>query len=172
MLHPAKLLAVCLCLAFATHQAHAQSELRGGGDVKAVYGAWKVKCKQLAGARQGNKCALVQDLKLEDRPSMFLTVLFMRAFDSDKKILRIVAPLDILLPAGLGLRIDGSDIGNVKFLKCNKRGCLAEVIVDDNLVAKFTSGHTASFIVFLTPDTGVGFPAPLAGFADGMKDLN
>lgn len=171
MPHPAKLLAVCLCLAFATLQAHAQSEV-GGGQVKAVYGAWKLKCAQVAGAKQGTKCALVQDLKLEDRPGMFLTVLIMRAFDSDKKILRIVAPLGVVLPAGLGLRVDGADVGNVKFLKCWKFGCLAEVIVDDNLVAKFTSGHTASFIVFPTPESGIGFPAPLAGFGDGMKGLN
>lgn len=170
MLNPAKILAVCLCLSLSALPAHAQSEV-GSGQVKAVFGAWKLKCAQIAGAKQ-DKCALVQDLKLEDRPSMFLTVLFMRAFDSDKKILRIVAPLGVVLPAGLGLRIDGDDVGNVKFLKCWKFGCLAEVIVDDNLVSKFTAGRTASFIVFPTPDSGVGFPAPLAGFADGMKGLN
>jgi invasion protein IalB len=171
MLHPAKLLAACFFLAFYIHQAHAQSEV-GGGQVKAVYGAWKLKCAQIAGAKQHDKCALVQDLKLEDRPNMFLTVLFMRSFDSDKKILRIVAPLGVVLPAGLGLRVDGADVGNVKFLKCWKFGCLAEVIVDDNLVNKFTAGQTASFIVFPTPDSGIGFPAPLAGFAEGMKGLN
>ncbi len=171
MFHSAKLLAACLLLAFFSSLAHAQSEV-GSGQVKAVYGAWKLKCAQVAGAKQREKCALVQDLKLEDRPNMFLTVLFMRAFDSDKRILRIVAPLGVVLPAGLGLRVDGSDVGNVKFLKCWKFGCLAEVIVDDNLVSKFTSGQTASFIVFPTPDSGIGFPAPLAGFAEGMKGLN
>jgi invasion protein IalB len=103
---------------------------------------------------------------------MFLTVLFMRAFDSDKKILRIVAPLGVVLPAGLGLRVDGADVGNVKFLKCWKFGCLAEVIVNDELLSKFASGQTASFIVFPTPEAGVGFPAPLAGFAEGVKGLN
>ncbi len=170
MLHPAKLLAACFFLALSAPQAHAQSEV-GSGQVKAVFGAWKLKCAQIAGAKH-DKCALVQDLKLEDRPNMFLTVLFMRSFDSDKKILRIVAPLGVVLPAGLGLRVDGNDVGNVKFLKCWKFGCLAEVIVDDVLVSKFTAGQTASFIVFPTPDLGIGFPAPLAGFAEGMKGLN
>ncbi len=171
MFHPAKLLAACFLLAFFSPPSHAQSEV-GSGQVKAVYGAWKLKCAQVAGAKQHEKCALVQDLKLEDRPNMFLTVLFMRSFDGDKKILRIVAPLGVVLPAGLGLRVDGADVGNVKFLKCWKFGCLAEVIVDDNIVSKFTSGQTASFIVFPTPDSGIGFPAPLAGFAEGMKGLN
>lgn len=171
MLRPAQVLAACLLLAFAAcPYAYAQSEV-GSGQVKAIYGAWKLKCAQIAGAKQ-DKCALVQDLKLEDRPNMFLTVLLMRAFDSDKKILRIVAPLGVVLPTGLGLKVDGADVGNVKFLKCWKFGCLAEVLVDDALIAKFKSGQTASFIVFPTPDNGVGFPAPLAGFADGLKGLN
>jgi invasion protein IalB len=170
MLRLSKLAAACIALALASAPAFAQSEV-GSGQVKAIYGAWKLKCAQLAGAKQ-DKCALVQDLKLEDRPNMFLTVLIMRAFDSDKKILRIVAPLGVVLPAGLGLRVDGTDVGNVKFLKCWKFGCLAEVIVDDTLVTKFSTGQTASFIVFPTPDSGVGFPAPLAGFSDGLKGLN
>ncbi|MGO8953166.1 MAG: invasion associated locus B family protein [Rhodomicrobium sp.] len=170
MFRPMKLIAACVFLGFASVPACAQSEV-GSGQVKAVYGNWKLKCAQLAGAKQ-EKCALVQDLKLEDHPNMFLTILVMRAFDSDKKILRIVAPLGVVLPAGLGLRVDGTDIGNVKFLKCWKFGCLAEVIVDDGLVSKFSSGQTASFIVFPTPDSGIGFPAPLAGFAEGVKGLN
>lgn len=157
-------------IALFSAQCQAQSEV-GSGQVKAIYGAWKLKCAQIAGAKQ-DKCALVQDLKLADRPNMFLTVLLMRSFDSDKKILRVVAPLGVVLPAGLGLRIDDADVGNVKFLKCWKFGCLAEVIVDDTLVHKFSSGKTASFIVYPTPDYGVGFPAPLAGFADGLKGLN
>ncbi|MGO9545487.1 MAG: invasion associated locus B family protein [Rhodomicrobium sp.] len=170
MLRSTKLIAACVLLALLPAHAYAQSEV-GSGQVKAIYGAWKLKCAQIAGAKE-DKCALVQDLKLEDRPNMFLTVLFMRAFDSDKKILRIVAPLGVVLPAGLGLRVDGADVGNVKFLKCWKFGCLAEVIVDDTLVSKFASGQTASFIVFPTPDAGIGFPAPLAGFAEGLKGLN
>ncbi len=170
MIRQTKLIAARVLLALASVPACAQSEV-GSGQVKAIYGAWKLKCAQVAGAKH-DKCALVQDLKLEDRPNMFLTVLFMRAFDSDKKILRIVAPLGVVLPAGLGLRVDGADVGNVKFLKCWKFGCLAEVIVNDELVSKFASGQTASFIVFPTPESGVGFPAPLAGFADGLKGLN
>jgi len=164
------LIAAGILFLFGSGGAFAQSEV-GSGQVKAVFGAWKLKCAQIAGAKQ-DKCALVQDLTLEDKRNMFLTVLFMRAFDSDKKILRIVAPLGVVLPAGLGLRVDGADIGNVKFLKCWKFGCLAEVNVSDELLTKFSSGKTASFIVFPTPEAGVGFPAPLAGFAEGIKGLN
>jgi invasion protein IalB len=163
----AALVAVC---ALSAGSAHAQSEV-GSGQVKAVYGAWKLKCTQIAGAKQ-DKCALVQDLKLEDRPNMFLTVLLMRSFKNDDKILRVVAPLGVVLPAQLQLKIDDADVGSLPFLKCWKFGCLAEVVVNPKLVTQLSSGKTASFVVYPTPDYGIGFPAPLSGFADGMKGLN
>jgi invasion protein IalB len=170
MLRLTKLAAACVVLAFASAQAFAQSEV-GSGQVKAVYGAWKLKCAQLAGAKQ-DKCALVQDLALEDQKNMFMTIIVLRAFDGDKKLLRVVSPLAMLVPAGLGLKVDGADVGHVPFIKCYHFGCIAEVVVDDQLLAKFSTGQTASFIVFPTKDKGIGFPAPLAGFSEGLKGLN
>lgn len=171
MLRPAKLLAACLLFALGCFQAQAQSEV-GSGQVKAVYGAWKLKCAQLAGAKR-EKCALVQDLALADRKNMFMTVILLRSFDGgDRKILRVVAPLGMLVPAGLGLKVDGADVGHVPFIKCFHLGCVAEVVVDDQLVAKLASGQTASFIVFPTQESGIGFPAPLAGLTEGIKGLN
>jgi invasion protein IalB len=171
MLRPVKLIAAALFLALACSHAHAQTEI-GSGQVKAVYGAWKLKCAQLAGAKR-EKCALVQDLALEDRKNMFMTVIFLRSFEGgDRKILRVVAPLKMLLPTGLGLKVDGADVGHVPFIKCFHEGCVAEVVLGDELLSKFATGQTASFIVFPTQETGIGFPAPLAGFSDGMKGLN
>jgi invasion protein IalB len=170
MLGSTRLIAACVLLALASAQAHAQSEV-GSGHVKAIYGAWKLKCAQLPGAKQ-EKCALVQDLALEDKKSMFMTVIVLRAFDGEKKLLRVVAPLAMLLPPGLGLKVDGADVGHVPFIKCFREGCVSEVIVDDQLLAKFSAGQTASFIVFPSEEKGIGFPAPLTGFAEGLKALN
>jgi invasion protein IalB len=171
MLRSARLLAACLLLALACQKAQAQSEV-GSGQVKAMYGAWKLKCAQLAGAKR-EKCALVQDLALEDRKNMFLTVILLRTFDGgDRKILRVVAPLQMLVPPGLGLKVDGLDVGHVPFIKCYHFGCVAEVVIDDQLISKLSMGQTASFIVFPTQESGIGFPAPLAGLTEGLKGLN
>lgn len=170
MLRLTKLIAACVVLALGTLHAYAFSEV-GNGQVKAMYGAWKLKCAQLAGAKQ-EKCVLVQDLALEDERHMFMTVIFLRAFDGDKKYLRVVAPLGMLVPAGLGLKVDGQDVGHVPFIKCFREGCVAEAVVDEQLLARFSSGQTASFIVFPAKDKGIGFPVPLSGFAEGLKGLN
>jgi invasion protein IalB len=170
MPHWAKRLFIFLAGVAITIPALAQSEV-GSGQVKATFGAWKLRCAQLAGAKD-EKCALVQYLNLEDKPNMNMAVIFMKSFNSPEKKLRIVAPLNVYLPAGLGLKVDNNEIGNIKFTKCWKFGCGADAVIDDTLMTRLLNGKTASFIVFPTPEYGVGFPAPLNGFSEGVKALN
>lgn len=139
--------------------------------IKATYGAWQMRCQLPPGAKQ-EKCVLVQSVRAEDQPHLSLTVIFLRAFDGSTRVLRVVAPLGVLLPTGLGLKIDNADVGHVPFLKCVPNGCLAEVVVNDELIGKLKTGTSAAFILFQTPDYGVGIPVPLQGFSQGAEHLN
>jgi invasion protein IalB len=139
--------------------------------IKATFGAWQMRCQQAANAPK-EKCVLVQSVRAEDQPHLSLTVIFLRAFDGNTRVLRVVAPLGVLLPTGLGLKIDNADVGHVPFLKCVPNGCLAEVVVNDELIGKLRSGTNAAFILFQTPDYGVGIPVPLTGFGQGADSLN
>jgi invasion protein IalB len=141
-----------------------------GSVVKQTYGAWQVSCRTPPGAKE-EKCALVQSVTAEDRPSVGLTVVFYKAIGEDKKLLRVVVPLGVLLPTGLGLKIDGQDIGNAPFLKCSKRGCIAEVVLQDEVIKKMMGGGTAMFIIFDTPEAGIGIPVSLQGFGDALANL-
>ncbi len=140
-------------------------------ELKTTVGAWQVRCGRPPGAR-AEKCALVQSVKAEDRKNVSLTIIFLRSFSGDKKLLRVVAPLGVLLPTGLGLKIDGEDVGHAPFLKCGQVGCVAEVVADDALVEKMRSGQNAIFIIFQTPEEGIGVPIDLAGFGEGLTQLN
>jgi invasion protein IalB len=77
----------------------------------------------------------------------------------------------VLLPNGLGLNIDDKNIGRVPFVRCLPNGCVAEVVLDDTLVDKLQTGKNAIFVVFRTPEEGVGIPVSLNGFADGFAKL-
>ena len=77
----------------------------------------------------------------------------------------------VLLPNGLGLNIDGKDIGRVAFVRCLPNGCVAEVVLDDKLIGQLSEGTSAIFVVFRTPEEGVGIPVSLNGFADGFTKL-
>ena len=141
-----------------------------GSVVKETHGAWQVSCRTPPGAKE-EKCALVQSVTAEDRPNVGLTVVFYKAIGEDKKLLRVVVPLGVLLPTGLGLKIDGQDVGNAPFLKCGKRGCVAEVVLQDEVINKMKTGGTAMFIIFDTPETGIGIPVSLQGFGDALANL-
>lgn len=140
------------------------------GTVKSQHGAWAVVCDQPAGAA-GEQCALLQNVVAEDRPEVGLSVLALKTADGKAQILRVLAPLGILLPNGLGLYVDGKDIGRAQFVRCFEDGCYAEVILDDTLRQTLSTGKSATFIVFQTPEEGIGIPVELAGFAEGFAAL-
>lgn len=138
--------------------------------VTATHGAWQVNCAKPPG-RKSESCALVQSVTAEDRPNVGLRVMFLRTVDGKRQLLRIVAPLGVLLPAGLGLKIDGKDIGQAPFVRCGSNGCISEVVVKDDLIAKLSAGKTAVFIIFQTPESGIGIPISLDGFKSGLASV-
>jgi invasion protein IalB len=169
--------ALALAIGLASHVAaqgaapEASPVATGPGSVvRETHGAWQVSCRTPPGAKE-EKCALVQSVTAEDRPNVGLTVVFYKAIGEDKKLLRVVVPLGVLLPTGLGLKIDGEDVGNAPFLKCGKRGCVAEVVLQDEIINKMKKGGTAMFIIFDTPEAGIGIPVSLQGFGDALANL-
>jgi invasion protein IalB len=138
--------------------------------VRKTHGHWHLSCGTPPGAKS-EKCALVQDVTDETRPNYSLRVIFLRSRDGKKEVLRVVAPLGVLLPTGLGLKIDNTDMGHAQFMKCGKIGCIAEVVVTNKIVEKFRTGKNAVFIIFQTPELGIGFPVSLNGFGAGYRTL-
>jgi invasion protein IalB len=140
------------------------------GTVKSSHGAWSILCDTPAGAKT-EQCALMQNVVAEDRPEVGLSVVVIKTADNKAKILRVLAPLGVLLPNGLGLNIDGKDMGRAYFVRCFQDGCYAEVILEETMIKALGSGKAATFIVFQTPEEGIGIPVDLTGFAEGFTAL-
>ena len=141
------------------------------GAVKSVHSDWQVRCDTPPGA-QSEQCALIQSVTAEDRANVGLTVIVLKTADAKSRLMRIVAPVGVLLPSGLGLKIDQQDVGRAGFVRCLPNGCVAEVVMDDTLLKQLRSGQTATFIIFQTPEEGIGFPMSLKGFGDGFDKLS
>lgn len=140
------------------------------GVVKSTFGEWQLRCETPAGAK-AEQCALVQNVAAEDRPNLTLLVIVLKTADGKSRLLRVAAPLGVLLPAGLGLKIDQTDVGRAGFVRCLTTGCIAEVVMEDALIEQLKKGTTATFIVFQTPEEGIGIPVALKGFAAGFDAL-
>jgi invasion protein IalB len=151
-------------LAAVSGAAHAQ------GTVRSVHSDWQIRCDTPPGA-QTEQCALIQSVTAEDRPNIGLTVIVLRTADRKSRIMRVIAPPGVLLPSGLGLKVDNAELGRAGFVRCVPNGCVAEVVMDDNLIAKLRTGQSATFIIFQTPEEGIGFPISLKGFGEGFDKL-
>ncbi len=138
-----------------------------GGTVKAQHGDWQVVCKAPPPGSKSEVCALVQSVTAEDRNNVGLTVYFQK-FSDGTRVLRVFAPLGILLPKGIGLKIDNKDIGNAPFLRCHSFACYAQVVADEALIGQMRSGKQAVFIIFQTEEQGIGIPITLAGFGEAL----
>jgi invasion protein IalB len=145
-------------------RAHAQ------GAVRSVHQDWQIRCDTPPGAKS-EQCALIQSVTAEDRANVGLTVIVLKTADMKSRLMRVVAPLGVLLPSGLGLKIDNADIGRAGFVRCLPNGCIAEVVMDDDLLKKLRGGQSATFIIFQTPEEGIGFPMSLKGFGEGYDKL-
>lgn len=147
-----------------TATAHAQ------GEVRSSHGDWQMRCDTPPGA-SSEQCALIQNVTASDRENVGLSVIVLKTADKQARILRVLAPLGVLLPSGLGLRVDNADIGRAGFVRCLPNGCIAEVILEDELLTKLKAGAQATFIIFQTPEEGIGIPISLNGFSDGFDTL-
>jgi invasion protein IalB len=143
----------------------------GDGVVRGQHGDWQIVCKPPPPGAKNEVCALVQSVTAEDRSNVGLTIYFQK-FSTGVQVLRVFAPLGVLLPPGVGLKIDDADVGHAPFHRCQSFACYAQVTVDDALFGKLKTGKTAIFIIFQTEEAGIGIPISLAGFGDAVAALN
>jgi len=155
---------ICATIPAPSDEALAQ------GTVRSVHNDWQIRCDTPPGA-QAEQCALIQSVTADDRPNIGLTVIILKTADKKSRIMRVIAPPGVLLPSGLGLKIDNTELGRAGFVRCVPNGCVAEVVMDDNLINKLRTGQSATFIIFQTPEEGIGFPISLKGFGEGFDKL-
>jgi invasion protein IalB len=137
---------------------------------KTAFGAWTVVCGTPDGSSE-KRCVLMQSVISQERPEMQLSVAISKNPGGKTGLLRVQAPLSVLLPNGLGLYVDGTDIGNAYFARCFSDGCYAEVVLEDALLGTLRKGSSATFTVFQTQEEGIGIPVDLKGFAQGYDAL-
>ncbi|KGD86026.1 MULTISPECIES: invasion associated locus B family protein [Rhizobium/Agrobacterium group] len=154
-----------------TQQPPAQKPQPPAGNVRENHGAWSIICDRPAGA-SAEQCALMQNVIAEDRPEVGLSVVVLKTADRKAKILRILAPLGVLLKDGMELYVDNNNIGRAYFTRCFSEGCYVEVEIDDELMRILRAGKNAVFALRESADQDrVGIPIELTGFGEGYDAL-
>lgn len=160
------------------------------GAVKGNFNDWELRCEQQQG--RDEQCILYQNVADEKDSNINVVVVVLRVADpagadgkpgARRPVLRVIAPLGVLLPRGLGLRIESAtekdaagkpvvkDIGSTGFVKCVPSGCVAEVEIDEKLNNDLKTGQLATFIIFDKPNEGRGLPLQLNGYEKGLAQI-
>lgn len=151
--------------------AQGQQPQQPPGTIRSSHGAWSVICDKPAGAAV-EQCALMQNVIADDRPEVGLSVVVLKTADRKARILRILAPLGVLLKDGMELFVDGNNIGRAYFTRCFSEGCYVEVEIDEELMKILRAGKAAVFALRESADQDrVGIPIELAGFGEGYDKL-
>jgi invasion protein IalB len=140
------------------------------GVIKSKNGDWATRCETPPGAAH-EQCAIVLSVVDQERPNLILVVIVLNTADRKARLMRVIAPLGVLLPPGVSLRIDNAEAGRLSFLQCLPNGCIAQLAMDETLINKLKSGKTATLGIFQTPEEGVGVQAPLTGFKEAYEQL-
>lgn len=141
------------------------------GTVRENHGAWSILCDKPAGATT-EQCALMQNVIADDRPEVGLSVVVLKTADRKARILRILAPLGVLLKDGMELYVDNNNIGRAYFTRCFSEGCYVEVEIDEDLMRILRAGKNAVFALREAVDQDrVGIPIELSGFGEGYDAL-
>lgn len=135
-----------------------------------TFGDWQLQCDTPPGA-QREQCALIQTVQAADRENIGLVVIVLKTADQQAQLMRIVAPLGVLLQFQLGLNVDGAPVGRIEFVRCVVEGCVAEALLEPTLLEQLRNGTSATFVVFVTPEEGIGIPVSLVGFGPGFDAL-
>ena len=156
--------ALALIFAASAHMpSHAQQK------VQSSYGDWQYVCDTPPGA-PAEDCYLIQSVVDGERPNVGLSVIVFAPADGQNMILRVIAPLGVLLPTGLGLYVDETNIGSTPFVRCTEEyGCVTDVILDENLLNLMKNGQLATFSIYQTPELGIGLPITLGQFSEGIE---
>ncbi len=115
-------------------------------------------------------CAITQDVSDESNSEIGVSV-HVQKIAGGESILRVIAPLGVLLTQNLAVKVDGDYLGEAPFLRCYVLGCQAQIELDEKLRSRMAGGTTLLLIVHRTREQGVGIPVSLKGFAKAFAAL-
>lgn len=119
-------------------------------------------------------CGMVQSTRNDKRPQIGLTLYISRTKQGDKMQtqMRVMAPIGVFLPTGVGLEIDGVAVSRVPFSNCLPQICLARAEASPETLDKLKKGNVANFIIWEGPGAGMPMKISLKGFGKALEALD
>lgn len=142
--------------------------------VREKHGDWEIRCA-------GENCVMAQTfVDSESRPVLAVSISKLPEPQTTAEgvvimgIARILTPLNVQLPEGLGLKIDEGKARSAPYVVCSQVGCLSRPPLTADLVDELKNGGKAEFLTVIETREGkriVSSPISLSGFTAAFEAL-
>ena len=86
-------------------------------------------------------------------------------------VMELQGPLNVFLPGGFALSIDGADLIKVAVSNCNNRGCFGAVKLEPAMIEVLKHGQNLKIAFLSGPEKSQYVETPLAGFTRAMQAI-
>ncbi|KEG19924.1 invasion associated locus B family protein [Bartonella bacilliformis] len=135
-----------------------------------TYGAWTKVCSLPPGT-PNMQCEIIQDVRTQERRDITFRITFYKLPKNQGTLMRVFVPIRVDLRPGVSIKIDNKDIGRIEYHRCLGDNCIAEALLQDNVLKHFLDGKMATYVIFTTPEQGIGGLIDLHGLADAYAAL-
>lgn len=136
--------------------------------VKVKHGDWEVRCGE------NNSCYMNQIVNNDEgAPLINIAIRQLKNNPQAKAIAVFVAPLGVVLPRGVEMRIDGGDAIGSPFLYCLANGCFSELAMTDEGLDRLRRGAAATLQIYSVqkPSEAISRKLSLFGFTKAYGAL-
>lgn len=126
---------------------------------------WALRCPT------GASCSLEQRIFTPGAETPLMLLSLQRAGGERRLMAAVRVPLNVVLPEGVAIAVDGDAPQKVPFHHCREAGCFAIFPVPEPLARRLRAGTTATLTVQLLDGNRLGLPASLLGITAGLRAL-
>lgn len=135
---------------------------------------WSPSCRAAPDDSSRMICAITQDVRREGGGELLFRLEAQAGAKPEDNLFRIISPLGTYLINGLGLVVDGKELGRVPVERCAAQGCLSLVRQSpelDAILAGLQAGTQLDLVFWLAPDDQKSVSIPLTGFSANWASL-
>lgn len=141
-----------------------------GGRTEERMGNWTLRCISAADPAT-RRCEMVQVVGDTQSGRDVLAVAIGYPEGQPRPIAWIILPLGVLLPPGIGVKIDQGEVNGMPYRSCDTRGCATPWQLSEEDVGALKRGNELVVIFRDIEGKSLGIPVSLSGFTAAFDKL-
>jgi invasion protein IalB len=132
--------------------------------------AWRSSCSS-TGRGQPLECVMEQRAIARENGQLIGLVSIRIPSDTRKPVSMVQLPLNLFLPAGVNVDVDGDMMQNQPFQTCNQTGCFVGFPISDALLKQMLSGGKLNITFQYLDKKPFTLPMSLEGFTEAYNQI-